>query len=111
MFLRGAGSQTRTNYPSGGQNTTYTGTLANTVISGVMPPPQGDAIRNIEVTYTANKLGDPTGQSGALYAAGSGGSNAGGGANQVLGFAASRVVPTDNENRPANYAVNYYIKY
>jgi hypothetical protein len=28
-----------------------------------------------------------------------------------LNFDASRVVPTANENRPVNYAADYYIKY
>ena len=38
-------------------------------------------------------------------------SNNGGGAGWVLSFDASKSVPTANEFRPVNIAVNYYIKY
>jgi hypothetical protein len=31
--------------------------------------------------------------------------------SHALGIDSSRLVPIANENRPANYAVNYYIKY
>jgi len=114
MFLRGAGEQEITsNYPNIGNVTTkYQATLAQF---------QGDAIRNI--TGNLSNVGSPTtgsqiGVSGAFVHNGdtTNGYQTGTSSNWIrrnqIRFDASRVVPTSTvENRPANYAVNYYIKY
>ena len=74
---------------------------------------QEDAIRNISGVFssdiTMNKLTGPfyqygtfSGQSWDGWASGS---------KKNIGFNASRVVPTADENRPVNYAVQYFIKY
>jgi len=73
---------------------------------------QGDAIRNITGTFDANVNDGASAKTGAFYATGTGfnGSDgqAGGG---VVGFDASRVVPTANENRPRNVALLACIKF
>lgn len=73
---------------------------------------QGDAIRNITGTFDANVNDGDSKKTGAfynthIYFSGSDGDKHGG----VVGFDASRVVPTSNENRPKNYALPLYIKY
>ena len=106
MFLRGAGEQELTfNYPNVGNVTTkYQATLGQR---------QGDAIRNI--TGVSGNIGskDYSTESGALYQyrEGSGGWSGTGSESTRIRFDSSRVVPTASENRPVNYAVNYYIKY
>ena len=78
---------------------------------------QGDAIRNISGTSTVYGLIEPTTNdgiaSGAFFFPGRNNS----GIQQItrmtnanLSFDASRVVPTANENRPANQAVRHLIK-
>jgi hypothetical protein len=102
MFLRGAGSQTIINYPNinGNVNTTYSATIGQF---------QGDAIRNIVGTGTAdrrnwNGVFIKNSDYGTYGGEGEGGTS-------KFTFNASKVVPVALENRPANYAVNYYIKY
>jgi phage tail collar protein len=76
----------------------------------VLGSAQGDAIRNI----TASLDGDVALKtaSGAFSLSNwQGGSSGGGSGNHSLSFDASRIVPTANENRPRNVAVNYFIKY
>jgi microcystin-dependent protein len=75
---------------------------------------QGDAIRNIVGDVSPSWAGDvtvkPTGAfSGSYKNRSREATNNNNGWN--LNFDASKVVPTANENRPVNYAVNYYIKY
>ncbi len=76
---------------------------------------QGDAIRNIAGTFHAVQREDtsPTALSGAMYDSGDNryGSDTGGSLTNVIGFDASRVVPTANENRPRNVALLACIKY
>ncbi|WP_226888132.1 phage tail protein [Pectobacterium aquaticum] len=72
---------------------------------------QGDAIRNITGTFDGNVDDGANWKTGAFYYTGSGfngsnGTNGGG----VIGFDASRVVPTANENRPRNIAFNYIVR-
>ncbi|MDR3195965.1 MAG: phage tail protein [Endomicrobium sp.] len=90
MFLRGAGGNA---FPVGQQ--------------------QGDAIRNITGRFAKTKPN--SGFLGAFYGADDvshGNSNSGSSSDtRAVYFDASRIVPTANENRPVNYAVNYYIKY
>ena len=99
MFLRGFGSQVSTHY----------GTVTHA--SGALGQVQGDAIRNI------------TGASAGVYSvSGSGsfyrieiyfadiGMESGGDYLYNMGFDASRVVPTANEDRPVNVAVRYLIR-
>ena len=74
---------------------------------------QGDAIRNITGEFAAtddNRTVDIT--KGAFYDTGiSRGSGTGGvGIEPILGFDASRQVPTANENRPRNVSLTYIIK-
>lgn len=71
---------------------------------------QGDAIRNITGTFDANVNDGDSQKTGAfynthIYFSGSDGDKNGG----VVGFDASRVVPTSNENRPVNEAVCFFI--
>jgi hypothetical protein len=117
LFLRGAGERTIVNYPNKGGvvNTTY-----KSASLGVF---QGDSIREIGGT-----IGGGTGSGNeflgeGLYADGAfglgnlsnknflAGSGSGNNMPSSFDFSANRVVPTSSENRPANYAVNYYIKY
>jgi microcystin-dependent protein len=108
MFLRGQGSRTLASGKDGANTTHASGSLGSW---------QGDAIREISGSAT-NTLayGNFERGSGALHHTGrnefgaDNGDGSGFGAG-TLSFAASRVVPTANENRPANYAVYYYIKY
>jgi hypothetical protein len=74
---------------------------------------QGDAIRNITGRFAKTKPARDF--IGAFYDADDishKDSNSGTSSDtRSVYFDASRVVPTANENRPVNYAVNYYIKY
>ena len=77
---------------------------------------QGDAIRNITgATARAGLLsGYFFSTQGCIYTiSNQGGSISASGDYRInsIGFDASRVVPTANENRPRNVAVNFYIKY
>jgi len=76
---------------------------------------QNDAIRNITGTMGGKYLvGDSIIQvTGAFYNAGTFSENAfgGTGSSPKFGFDASLVVPTADENRPVNLAVDFYIKY
>jgi hypothetical protein len=59
-----------------------------------------------------NQLGW-TGVDGAFYLASStyaNGEDSDGGDEWILGFDASRVIPTANENRPVNMSVRYLIR-
>ena len=73
---------------------------------------QGDAIRNIVGTFDGNADDGQQWKTGTFYLK----SQIGGGANGdgkswsgVIGFDASRVVPTASENRPKNVAILYCI--
>lgn len=75
---------------------------------------QSDAIRNITGTFDGNADDGQQWKTGAIYFK----SQIGGGANGdgkswsgIIGFDASRVVPTASENRPVNMAFPCYIKY
>jgi hypothetical protein len=100
LFLRGHGARTSSHY----------GTVLHR--SGELGMIQGDAIRNI----TGSSGDSPN--SGAYYygalAGGAGGARkfAGEGlrGRSAINFDASRVVPTANENRPANTAVRFLIR-
>ena len=73
---------------------------------------QGDAIRNITGTFEGNVNDGQGAKTGAFYYTGAnynGGDASGGGG--IIGFDASRVVPTANENRPRNVALLACIKY
>lgn len=77
---------------------------------------QGDAIRNItgNTGHGAIEEGpsaNPNVISGAFYYGGTASmGGVGEGQDWILGFDASRVVPTANENRPINRAVRYLIR-
>lgn len=72
---------------------------------------QGDAIRNITGTYQSYSNSQLNAKTGAFYDAGQTGGGSGGDRyNRALGFDASRVVPTANENRPINVAFLYIVK-
>ncbi len=73
---------------------------------------QEDAIRNIVGTFDGNVDDGQTQKTGAFYYTGKAfvGSNGDGEKNGgVIGFDASRVVPTADENRPKNVAILYCI--
>ena len=73
---------------------------------------QEDAIRNIEGQFDGNTDDGSKYKTGPFYTYSgvASGANGSGGAG-VIGFDASRVVPTAEENRPINKAINYFIKY
>lgn len=100
VFLRGYGNRISTHY----------GTVTHT--SGVLGVLQGDAIRNIAGTVEINDIDGMQSPTGAFYFihGTSYGPSDKGGVGGLHGFSASRVVPTDNENRPLNIAVRYLIK-
>lgn len=101
IFLRGLGSQTSNHYNTVTHSSAGLGVL------------QGDAIRNISGYFG----GQFTFFNGAMYQLAVSFWNRGSTpSNQAiwfegnLGFDASRVVPTAEENRPINRAVRYLIK-
>ena len=97
IFLRGNGSQASTHY----------GTITHS--SAALGIFQGDAIRNITGTVGGNMR--PTHGSGVFYLVSNGPQgNKTSYDGAVFGFDASRVVPTANENRPANRSVNWIIR-
>ena len=73
---------------------------------------QGDAIRNIAGKFDGNINDNNANKTGPFYVfstAATGGDGGGGGG--CIGFDASRVVPTADENRPVNKAINFFIKF
>jgi microcystin-dependent protein len=75
---------------------------------------QGDAIRNITGDASPSWAGDVTPQATGVFSGSYKNRSREATSNNNgwnLNFDASRVVPVANENRPVNYAVNYYIKY
>ena len=103
LFLRGLGTTTSSHY----------GTVNHT--SGKIGELQGDAIRNITGTFWAEvEYDNHGGPTGAFYRTGrrtmDGEGKEDSSTEDEFGFSASRVVPTDDENRPANTAVIYVIR-
>ncbi len=72
---------------------------------------QSDAIRNI--TGTVSGLWGDLSSSGAFSSSMSGGNRSTGESFSIgaLSFSAANSVPTATENRPLNFAVNFFIKY
>ncbi len=103
VFLRGYGSQYSSHYGT---------VLHQSDELGIL---QGDAIRNITGTFPNNDYEYMSHHTGAFYYEGT---PIGHGYSDDpsycvgarSGFDASRVVPTDTENRPVNIAVKYLIK-
>ena len=88
--------------------------------SAALDTAQGDAIRNItggSANLMSNSTSPYSGNGSGPFRNSSDGRLALVGADDswvytcILSFDASRQVPTASENRPANYAVNYIIKY
>jgi hypothetical protein len=110
LFLRGYGSQSHTK--NNGSTVGNTATLHESAALGVI---QGDATRNISGTAPLcdmNASFDTT-FSGVYICRGSyghRGSSSQDNDNQVNYFDSSRIVPTANENRPANMAVRHLIR-
>jgi microcystin-dependent protein len=98
IFVRGSGSQT----------------ISGTTYNKTFGAKEGDAIRNITGTHTDTNS-NPDNFTGAFKSAGTQsqflGSNSNFATGQIVGFDASNVVPTANENRPANIALLYCIKF
>jgi microcystin-dependent protein len=129
-FLCNGIAISRTNYPSlfakigttfgaGNGSTTFNlpdlrgkftrGVGVNSLALGVT---QGDAIRNIVGgNLNALQLGGTGSATGAFYSTLGSAASATSQAHIIKGFDASRVVPTADENRPINMALNYIIKY
>jgi hypothetical protein len=116
IFLRGHGSQTHTQ--NNGSMVGYTGTTHS---SGSLGAVQGDAVRNIHgyITFHGESSGTgwfASGESGVLAHTNYGNGNVfedpgwGGWLAKGIEINASRMVPTANENRPANVAVRYLIR-
>lgn len=99
VFLRGFGSQSSSHY---GVTIHSSGGL------GIL---QGDAIRNITGGVAGGSV-EESGASafGAIYISGSYPGSGTGWSDSGWRLDASRVVPTANENRPINKAVNYLIR-
>jgi microcystin-dependent protein len=98
IFVRGSGAQTIS-------GTTYNKTFA---------AKEGDAIRNIQGTLTIQNaaIGSLTGAfSNNGNSTQFGGGNFNSGSWPTLAFNAANVVPTADENRPANIALLYCIKF
>lgn len=73
---------------------------------------QGDAMRNITGTFEGNTDDGDSQKKGAFYNTGIGFAGANGaGWGGIIGFDASRVVPTATENRPRNIALLACIRY
>jgi len=73
---------------------------------------QEDAIRNIIGHFDGNINDNNANKTGPFYVystAATGADGAGGGG--CIGFDVSRVVPTAEENRPVNKAINFFIRY
>lgn len=81
--------------------------------SGPLGTPQGDSIREIYGTFdgVGQYNNNPT---GAFYVSsrenGTRVGNSGAERDDRFGFMASRILPVDNEIRPINVSVNYYIR-
>lgn len=106
LFLRGLGTQTYSQ-----QNGTTIGITSTIHSSNTLGVIQGDSIRDIYGSSGAASDDYTTPSTGAFirdhvgYEAANGGWSVWG-----ISFFASRVVPTANENRPINKAVNYLIR-
>ena len=73
---------------------------------------QEDAIRNIKGYFDGNTDDGATYKNGPFYTYSGASTGANGNSGPgVIGFDASRVVPTAEENRPINKAINFFIKY
>ncbi len=107
VFLRGYGSQGYSQL--NGSKIGITETLYSSAELNIL---QGDAIRNITgQVATTGILG--VGGTGSFYSSTStnrASTEAGYYGNAYLNFDASLIIPTSNENRPVNIAVNYLIK-
>lgn len=110
MFLRGAGSNAVTTTPGG----------TVTVTAAPLGTQQHDAIRNITGSTIFSGSYGPKAynsviNSGVIVTTLAQGLTADGSTNEArvsrFDIDAARQVPIANENRPANYSVNYYIKY
>jgi hypothetical protein len=111
LFLRGFGSKSHAQ-----ENGSTIGVTSTTHSSGGLGAVQGDASRNVTgeiASVGQTELGAYIKPNSCFYAAGQN-NNVGIGIvdsnNQLLGFDASLVVPTANENRPVNTAVRYLIR-
>lgn len=72
---------------------------------------QGDAIRNITGFFRAVDDNSSDVTTGAFYVAGNAGTGSGGSSvEKKIGFDASLVVPTADENRPRNIAFNFLVR-
>jgi hypothetical protein len=105
LFLRGHGSQVHAQ-----NNGSMVGVTATTHSSGALGAVQGDAIRNITGTTGQYDISRHN-SSGAFYSASTvGGGSDSGKTGVINGFDTSRMLPVDNEIRPANMAVRYFIR-
>jgi hypothetical protein len=89
------------------------GVTSTTHQSGALGFVQGDAIRDITGNIGGGASDGAAGAArtyGAFFVSGGGLGDGGSGHNPDVGFQASRMVPTANENRPVNVAVRYLIK-
>ena len=104
VFLRGLGSTSVTTTPGG----TITAKSAGLGIK------QADGIRNIYGRFSARGfepyelIAEGVFTWDQVNGLGAGHQK---GPVVIFNFNANKIVPTSNENRPVNYAVNYYIKY
>ena len=115
LFLRGFGSQSHAQ-----ENGTTIGVTSTLHLSGALGQVQGDAGRSVTGAVHHNYMRHSSTTSGErftgpfsetttapLTSPASSGYNY---LNQGFDFDTSRVVPTANENRPANTAVRYIVK-
>ena len=105
LFLRGYGSQ------SYAQNNGSTiGVTSTTHTSGALGQVQGDAIRNIRGDIYGGVVEERNSSSGVFQMTHGGPGGDGRATDHGLVFDTSRVVPTAQENRPANTAVRYLVR-
>lgn len=105
VFLRGLGSIKYSQL-----NGALNGITSTTYSSGNLNEIQGDSIRNIYGVTPGAVEESNISFTGVFYNAGIDVGSKGGAGDWRIGFDASRIVPTANENRPINKAVRYFIK-
>ena len=113
LFLRGYGSQSHAQ-----NNGSTVGVTSTTHASGALGQVQGDAIRNIIGKHPGYAMGSQlaTETNGAFFVSWTGEQIYSVPENKPLDsfnisvFDSSRVVPTAEENRPANQAVRYLVR-
>lgn len=105
VFLRGLGSQSYSQI-----NGSINGITETVYSSSALGEIQGDSMRKIWGKTPGAVEESSVPFSGIFYNAGNDTGSQGRAADWMIGFDSSRILPTDNEIRPINKAVRYFIK-